>query len=151
MLSTVWYSWGAGKDNAFAFPSRMGCEYCSDDFGTMKDRLVSAFTVSWFIARNIYLVFVPFSGNCVHVSHSVMPDSLQPYGLQPTRLLRHGVLQARILEWVAMPSSRGSSWLRDRTWISCISCTGMHLLYQWHYLGSPELLKYWNFVNDESS
>ena len=30
-----------------------------------------------------------------------------------------GILQARILEWVAMPSSRGSSWPRDRTWVSC--------------------------------
>ena len=29
-----------------------------------------------------------------------------------------GVFQARILEWVAMPSSRGSSWLRDRTHVS---------------------------------
>ena len=27
----------------------------------------------------------------------------------------HGILQARILEWVAMPSSRGSSLPRDRT------------------------------------
>ena len=31
----------------------------------------------------------------------------------------HGILQARILEWVAMPSSRGSSQLRDQTLISC--------------------------------
>ena len=31
----------------------------------------------------------------------------------------HGVLQARILEWVTMPSSRGSSWPRGRTWVSC--------------------------------
>ena len=30
----------------------------------------------------------------------------------------HGILQARILEWVAMTSSRGSSWPRDRTWVS---------------------------------
>ena len=30
----------------------------------------------------------------------------------------HGILQARILEWDAMPSSRGSSWLRDQTWVS---------------------------------
>ena len=29
----------------------------------------------------------------------------------------HGILQARILEWVAMPFSRGSS-LKDRTWVS---------------------------------
>ena len=32
-----------------------------------------------------------------------------------------GILQARILEWVAMPSSRGSSWPRDRTPVSCIA------------------------------
>ena len=31
----------------------------------------------------------------------------------------HGVLQARILEWVAIPFSRGSSWPRDQTWVSC--------------------------------
>ena len=33
----------------------------------------------------------------------------------------HGVLQARTLEWVAMPSSRGSSWPRDQTSI-CLLC-----------------------------
>ena len=33
----------------------------------------------------------------------------------------HGVSQARILEWVAMPFSRGSSQPRDRTWLCCIS------------------------------
>ena len=31
----------------------------------------------------------------------------------------HGILQARLLEWVAMPASRGSSQPRDRTCISC--------------------------------
>ena len=34
----------------------------------------------------------------------------------------HGILQARILEWGAMPSSRGSSQPRGRTWVSYISC-----------------------------
>ena len=29
----------------------------------------------------------------------------------------HGIFQARILEWVAMPSSRGSSWPRDQTYL----------------------------------
>ena len=33
----------------------------------------------------------------------------------------HGILQARILEWVAMPSSRGSSWPRDWIHISVIA------------------------------
>ena len=32
----------------------------------------------------------------------------------------HGILQARILEWLAIPFSRGSSWPRDRTQVSHI-------------------------------
>ena len=33
----------------------------------------------------------------------------------------HGILQARILEWVAFPFSRGLSQPRDRTQVSCIA------------------------------
>ena len=33
----------------------------------------------------------------------------------------HGILQARILEWVAIPVSRGSSRPRDQTQVSCIA------------------------------
>ena len=33
----------------------------------------------------------------------------------------HGILQARILEWVAIPFSRGSSQPRDQTWVSYIA------------------------------
>ena len=33
----------------------------------------------------------------------------------------HGILQARVLEWVAIPFSRGSSWPRDRARVSCIA------------------------------
>ena len=44
----------------------------------------------------------------------------------------HGILQARILEWAATPFSRGSSWLRNRTQVSCIA-EGFfyHLSHQW--------------------
>ena len=33
----------------------------------------------------------------------------------------HGILQARILEWIAIPFSRGSPWPRDWTWVSRIA------------------------------
>ena len=33
----------------------------------------------------------------------------------------HGILQARILEWVAISFSRGASQPRDQTWVSCIA------------------------------
>ena len=34
----------------------------------------------------------------------------------------HGILQGGILQWVVLSSSRGSSWPRDRTHISYVSC-----------------------------
>ena len=40
----------------------------------------------------------------------------------PMDCIVHGILQARILEWVGSLSSRGSSQPRDQTCISCISC-----------------------------
>ena len=43
----------------------------------------------------------------------------------------HGILQARILEWVAIAisSSRGCSRFRDRTHVSCVSYIGRQILY----------------------
>ena len=41
----------------------------------------------------------------------------------------HGIFQARILEQVSISSSRWSSWPRERTRVSCISCIGRLILY----------------------
>ena len=38
----------------------------------------------------------------------------------------HGIFQTRVLEWVAIPFSRGSSRPRDRAHVSCTSCTLFH-------------------------
>ena len=51
----------------------------------------------------------------------------------------HGILQARILERVAMPSSRGSSQPRDGTHVSYISCTAGGFFYPLSHLGSSQL------------
>ena len=57
-----------------------------------------------------------------NVSHSVVSNSVWPHVLKPARLLcSQGILPARILEWVAMPSSRGSFQFRDWTQISHIA------------------------------
>ena len=41
----------------------------------------------------------------------------------------HGIFQARILEWVAISFSRGSSQPRAQTQVSCVSCIGRRILY----------------------
>ena len=57
----------------------------------------------------------------VSVSHSVASYSRNPMDCSPSGSSVHGILQARILEWIAIPFSRRSSRLRDRTWVSCIA------------------------------
>ena len=59
----------------------------------------------------------------------------------------HGILQARLPEWVAMPSSRRSSWPRCWTRVFYISCIGRQVLYPMP-LGKPKegwALKNWCF------
>ena len=53
-------------------------------------------------------------------------DSLRPHGLYLPGSSVHGILQARILEWVAVASSRESSQPRDQMRVSCI---GRQILY----------------------
>ena len=52
-------------------------------------------------------------------------------------LLSPGILQARTLEWITMPSSRESSWPRYWTHVFYVSCTGKQVLYHSCHLGSP--------------
>ena len=51
-----------------------------------------------------------------------MSNSLQPHDYSPSGFSVHGILQGRILEWVAMPSCMGCSWSRNQTHISYILC-----------------------------
>ena len=44
-----------------------------------------------------------------------------PWDYSPPGSSVHGILQARILKWVAMPFSRRSSWLKHQTQFSCIA------------------------------
>ena len=70
----------------------------------------------------------PASGAaCSVVSDSVWPD----------RLLCPWILQARVLEWVAVPSSRGSPRLKDPVRVTYVSFIGRQVLYHQCHLGSP--------------
>ena len=75
------------------------------------------------IVASIYLLF---HGVC---ACSVMKSCLtlcDPMDCSPPGSSVRGILEARLLEWVAMPSSRGSSRPRNRTYVSR---TGRQILY----------------------
>ena len=62
---------------------------------------------------------------CVHAkSLQLCPTLCNSVDCSPPDSSVHGSLQARILEWVAMPSSRGSSQPRDQTHVSYVSWVG---------------------------
>ena len=52
-----------------------------------------------------------------------------PMGFSSPGSFVHGIFQARILEWVVISSSKGSYWLRNWIWVSCISWIGRQILY----------------------
>ena len=64
----------------------------------------SVYITAWHVAQELSR----YKRACV-LSHSVMSDSLRPMDCSPPGSSVHGILQARILEWVAIPFSRGSS------------------------------------------
>ena len=77
-------------------------------------------------------VYITHMYACI-LYHFIHVHIYDPMDCSPRGSSVHGILQARILEWVFMPSSRGSSWPRDRTNISYVSCivgTGC-VLYHW--------------------
>ena len=78
---------------------------------------------------------VPCKG--AHVCASVVQSCLtlcDPTDCSPPRSSIHGILQARLLEWVAMLSSRGSSRPRNWTRVSHVSCISRQVLYHQHHL-----------------
>ena len=62
-------------------------------------------------------------------SSSIVSDSLQPMDYSLPGSSVHGILQARILEWVAISYSRGSSRPRGGTSLSCFSWIGRQIVY----------------------
>ena len=73
------------------------------------------------------------------VSRSVVPGSWNPADFCLPDSFVHGILQAKLLEGIVIPFSRGSSQSRDQTHISCLSCNGKQVLYQVNHHGSPKL------------
>ena len=81
---------------------------------------------------------VYYSLACVHAkSLQLCPVLCNPMECNPPGFSIYGILQARILEWVAVPSSRGFSPSRNQSWASSVSCIGSWVLDHWCSLRSP--------------
>ena len=76
--------------------------------------------------RCVY-VCVLITQSCVLVAQ-LCPTLCHPMDCSPPGSSVHGIFQARILEWVVISFSKGSSWPMDRTHVSCI---GRQILHHW--------------------
>ena len=107
--------------------------YCQSGQRGLREKSTGIFL---FLKKTIYLFFClvwVLIASCVHAK------SLQSYRTlcylmdhSPPGSSVHGILQAGILDWVAMPSSRGSSWPRGQICIfhvSYVSWIGRWVLY----------------------
>ena len=65
---------------------------------------------------------------CVHAHAQLCPTLCDPMDYSPPDSPIHGIFQARIVEQVAISSSRASSQHRDWTCVSCVSCIGRQIL-----------------------
>ena len=77
--------------------------------------------------RAHFVCLHPFLSS-VTQSHLTLCD---PMECSPPGSSVHGIFQARILVWVAISSSRGSSQPRSWIWVSSVSCIGRQILYHW--------------------
>ena len=106
------WPWGEQSDHREAFPDH----FYVGHFPVVLTRFL--------ILRN--LIYFAYCCCCL-VTQSCL-TLCDPMDCSPPGFSVHGIVQARILEWVAILFSRGSSPPRDWTCISCISCIGRGFL-----------------------
>ena len=135
----------------FTFPSSVPClPQTSQALSCLRALAPDSLSAWNTVSLEGYKVYPSTPGclfSCVHTKLlQSCPNLCHPMDCNPPSSSVQGIIQARILEWVAMPSSWGSSQPRDRTCVSCISCTGRCVLYHQCPLGSPLLSKtLWSF------
>ena len=118
------------------------------------------FTSSQWWFQAVHWQPVVFRHGCVHAQSC--PTLSNPIDCSPPASSVRGITQARILEWVPISYSSGSSRPSDGTWVSCISYIGRRNLYHcttcealytatWHHIyrfivssiHPPPLMAYW--------
>ena len=125
MIRTVWYS---GKGKTMETGKNRGCWKVGRDV-LSEQNIFKAVKMPCLIIFWLHYA-------CMRARKVIQPclTLCDPMDCSPPGFSVHEVLQTRILEWVAMPSSRGSS--RPRDWTSSLRRLHWQVLYHWCHLGS---------------
>ena len=143
-MPAVWLGVRDSLQTNFRFThSEQDWNNASRKTATRRCGFLKPFSASWgknFLGRQrsriwlptIYFYYWKWKGK-VLVNQSC-PTLWDPMDCSSPGFSIHGILQARVLEWVAISFSRGSSWPRDQTRFSCIA--GRFFTYCMNHQGS---------------
>ena len=112
----------------YLLPKCVWGAYCVSNVGTSVAQQTKQIKIS--TSRNLHSSGT-YSLVGVVQSLKSCPTLCNPMNCSPPGSSVHGILQARILEWVALPSSRASFRPRDWTRVSYVSCIDRRVLYHW--------------------
>ena len=79
----------------------------------------------------IQIIWADVYDMCVCSVAQSCPTLCDPMDCSPLGSSALGILQTRILEWVAISSFRGYAWPGNRIHSSCVSCIARWVLYHW--------------------
>ena len=111
--------------------------------------------ITWRFFKNtgVWASSQKFQFNCFRMKVKVLaaqscPTLYNTMDCSPPGSSVCGIFQARILEWITISFSRGSSWPRDWSWVSCVSCIVRWILYncatsETHYEHCSAIKKEW--------
>ena len=110
---------------------KTSCKHYRHAFSVMSKDVLYAFPITWKFYQLIKSMLF---------SHSVV-SLCDPMDCSPPDSSVHRIFQARILEWVAISYSRGSSQTRDWTHVSCVSWIGRWIFYHFcHEMESVQVV-----------
>ena len=114
----------------------------------MSDKFLDFRLFHLFILTHNGLIII--LGKSLHqlLSLQLCPTLCNPMDCSPPGFSVHKILQARILEWVAISYSRGSSWPKDLTCVCCVFCIDRWILCHWHsfyYCITVYYTEIWNY------
>ena len=93
----------------------------SHQIGLRHNFFLVIFFTLWLIESTALLGTLTTVSESMSEVAQLCPTLCDPMDCSPPGFSIHGIFQARILEWVAISFSRGSSRPRNRTWVSCIA------------------------------
>ena len=137
LLQNIFHIWQDAKLISSSFQLRLTlADFFIDHWkGSFKRQLLVEIGHNEKPGRFTCMSTLPIFPSCNGMHTQLCLTLCDPLDCSPPASSVHRIFQARILEWVVISYSKGSSQPSNQSCISSISCTGRWILYHWSHLG----------------